>query len=204
MFSEVKGALQKYNLNMTKLTGVTTDGAPAMRGKNTGLTALLEAELRNSNIESDLIKTHCVIHQEQLCAKKLKMNHVMSVVITTVNYIRSRGLNHRQFKELLQDIEAEYGDVVYHCEVRWLSRAKVLQRFYFLHQEIKLFMEMKDKHIAELSSEEWLLDLAFLVDITAHLNDLGMKLMGKGQLVTNLLDHIKAFQMKRVVGKSIK
>lgn len=196
LFSEVKNALEERKLSFPKLVGVTTDGAPAMVGRNNGLIGLIQAELNKSEQASLLIASHCIIHQENLCAKRLKMDHVMTVVIATVNFIRARGLNHRQFKELLRDIEADYGDVVYYCEVRWLSRAKVLHRFYGLRDEIALFMEMKEKAVPELSDGKWLTDLAFLVDITSHLNDLNIKLQGKDQLVTNLFDHIRTFQTK--------
>lgn len=67
---------------------------------------------------SDLIGGNCIIHQESL----MKANNVMATVVSTINYIKSKGLNNRQFKEPLSDLESEYGDLVYHCEVRWLSR----------------------------------------------------------------------------------
>jgi hypothetical protein len=38
----------------------------------------------------------------------------MNIVVSTVNFIRSHSLNHRQFRELLIDIEADYGDVICH------------------------------------------------------------------------------------------
>ena len=55
---------------------------------------------------------------------------------------------------------------------------------------------MKDHHVPELQNESWQIDLAFLVDITTHLNELNTKLQGKNQLVTQLYEHIKAFQLK--------
>jgi hypothetical protein len=42
----------------------------------------------------------------------------MNIVVSTVNFIRSRSLNHRQFREFLTDTEADYGEVIYHSEVR--------------------------------------------------------------------------------------
>jgi len=44
---------------------------------------------------------HCTSHQKALCCKSSKMEHVMQVVVRTVNFIRTRGLNHCQIDSLL-------------------------------------------------------------------------------------------------------
>lgn len=67
---------------------------------------------------------------------------------------QERGLNSRQFKELLKKLESEYGDLVYYCEVRWLSRGNMLKRFYELRDEVKQFMETKGKPVTELSDSK--------------------------------------------------
>ena len=41
-----------------------------------------------------------------------------------------------------------------------------------------------------------MLDLAFLVDITSHLNNLNLKLQSKDQLFPRLVNDISAFKMK--------
>lgn len=92
----------------------------------------------------------------------------MSVVIKAVNFIKSHGLNHRQFKSCLLEIEAKYSDVVYHNHIRWLSRGKVLKQFFDLQDNIDIFMIDKGKEIDELKDNNWLWDLAFLADVTTH------------------------------------
>ena len=166
-----------------------------MVGKREGLVKLIEDEaLRSGN--TILMKYHCIIHQENLCAKSLKIESVMNVVIKTVNFIRSRGLNHRQFQEFLNDLDSEFGDVVYYSEVRWLSRGKMLKRVFDLKDEIQTFMELKGHPIPEFLDDEWLSDFAFLIDITSHLNELNARLQGKGQLISKMFDHVNAFQVK--------
>lgn len=36
----------------------------------------------------------------------------MKTIVRTVNFIKSQGLNHRDFRTFLKDMEAEYGDVL--------------------------------------------------------------------------------------------
>ena len=98
------------------------------------------------------------------------MKHVVDPVVKIVNFIRARGLNHRQFITLLEDFDSDYSDVPYHTAVRWLSMGKVLRRVWDLKAEILLFLEMKgkDKDYPQLKQSEWLSDLAFAVDLFEH------------------------------------
>jgi hypothetical protein len=48
----------------------------------------------------------------------------MTDVIIVVNFIRLHGLNHRQFKAFLEEIENEYDDALYCFEVCYLSKDK--------------------------------------------------------------------------------
>jgi len=124
----------------------------------------------------------------------------MEKIVSTVNFIKSRGLNHRQFKAFLAEVEADYGDVVYFSHVRWLtrSRAATLSRFWSLKSEIKSFMSDKSKDVTFLEDDVWLSDLAFLVDITKYLADLNIKLQGNELLVHNMFEcvNISAFTLK--------
>jgi len=47
------------------------------------------------------------------------MVHVMDIIIKTVNWIRSCALNHRQFSTLLDEMDDQYGCLVYYSEVSW-------------------------------------------------------------------------------------
>jgi hypothetical protein len=62
------------------------------------------------------VQLHCINHQQSLCGRTMKCERVMKVVISAVNFIRSHGLNHRQFQSFVSETDAAYGDVLYHAE----------------------------------------------------------------------------------------
>ena len=138
IYEYVNLALEKFNVDKRKIYSITTDGAPALTGKNNGFVALFK-----QSVDHEILNNHCLIHQQQLCAQKLNMKHLMTDIVKVVNFIRSRGLNHREFKAYLDEVGSEYEDVVYFSKVRWLSRATTLKRFKLLLPEIKQFMEKK-------------------------------------------------------------
>ena len=142
-----------------------------MSGINKRLIGRINEKIVEERHEAPMI-FHCIIHQEALCCKVLAWKDVMNIVVSTVNYIRKNALAHRQFKIFLEECDAEYGDVIYFSEVRWLSRGVVLKRFFILRNEINIFMSEKGKNVPELSNEKWVLNLAFLTDITTLLNEL--------------------------------
>ncbi|KAJ4435223.1 hypothetical protein ANN_23801 [Periplaneta americana] len=73
---------------------------------------------------------HYIIHQHALCGKDMEVPVIMEPVVSIVNFIRFHGLNHRQFREFILEIEAEYPDIPYHTQVRLLSCGIVLLRFF--------------------------------------------------------------------------
>ena len=89
--------------------------APSMIGRRQGLGNLLQLEANKVGNDS-VMRFHCIIHQENLCPNSLKMQNVMSIVIKTVNFIRSKGLHHREFQELLHSIDADFQDIPYYTE----------------------------------------------------------------------------------------
>lgn len=194
LFGCLDTVLAQYKLPWENMAGITTDGAPAMVGSRSGLATLVGEKVQECG--GKVSRYHCIIHQEQLCAKSIGLKNVMQDVVKMVNSIRSKALNHRQFKTMLDEMDAQYGDVLYHQEVRWLSRGKVLKRFFDLRGEIHDFLSSKGNNVDIFSDEKWLSDLAFLVDITALLNHLNLQLQGKDNLINQLADSIRAFEFK--------
>ena len=87
--------LAAKNLDFSRLVSITTDGAPSMAGKNKWVVSLLQKHMENNEINNNIVKLQCLIHQEALCAKVASLKNIMDVVLKTVNFILSRELNHR-------------------------------------------------------------------------------------------------------------
>ena len=182
---------KKLANSFTNLVAFCNDVVPAVCGKHTGAVSLIQEV-----IERRIITHHCIIHHQALCDKICKFDHVMSVVALVVIYLRARALKHRTFRGYLEKAHAEYKDLVYHTEVRGLSRGRVLQRFVALKEKVLPFLKNEPKKFEELESESWNHDLYFLCDITAHLNDLNTQLQGKDLLIFLVGKSSDSFQNK--------
>ncbi|XP_070400503.1 general transcription factor II-I repeat domain-containing protein 2-like [Nothobranchius furzeri] len=64
------------------------------------------------------------------------------------------------------------------------------------HRIFKKFMKSKGEDISLLEDIEWILDLAFLTDITGKLNHLNCELQGKGKTVADMISAVNAFKAK--------
>ncbi|KAM3838578.1 general transcription factor II-I repeat domain-containing protein 2A-like [Vipera latastei] len=167
-----------------------------MTGAQKGFVALLQKSLGRK-----LLTFHCILHQEALCAQTFppECTEVMNLVIQIVNKIMAQGLNHRQFRLLLEEVESTYSDLLLHNKVRWLSRGEVLKRFAACLEEVKTYLGSKGLTYPELEHPEWLEKLHFMVDMTAHLNKLNTSLQGKGGTALHLLEEVMAFERKLTV-----
>ncbi|CAD1470964.1 unnamed protein product [Heterotrigona itama] len=109
--------------------------------------------MKGTTTGREIFVNHCIIHQQNLCAKILNMPNVITPVIKLINFLKPRAFNHCQFKKFLKNLGSEYSDVICNTEMRWLSR------------------EMKEYPFPQFQDKEWICDFAFLVDITQNLND---------------------------------
>ena len=101
----------------------------------------------------------------------------MKVVNDVVKFIRAKALNHRQFQNFqTAECEADHGDVIYYCDVRWLSRAKVLKRSAELKDAIQEFITIKNKPIFEFDDPQFKANFVFLADKSSYLATVNLKL----------------------------
>ena len=107
----VENAFRTMELPWQKMVSVTMDSCPSLRGKNVGLLRRLIDCVAEVDCTRKLKFLHCIILQEVLCKHVLEMRHVVDPVVTIVNLIRERGLNHRQFTKLLEDCDSDHSGV---------------------------------------------------------------------------------------------
>ena len=110
-----------------------------------------------------------MLHRHALAAKTLPplLSDAMSRVIKLVNYIKRSSFNTRLFRELSKDFDANSETLLFHTEVRWLSRGKVVKRVFELRAEIQEFILQKNQQDFRLHFNIYkqCLKLAYLVDI---------------------------------------
>ena len=105
-----------------------------MLGKTSGFTSLVKKEVPH-------IVTHCFLRRHALSSKTLSstLKEFLSTSVKVVNFVRARALNHGIFTKLCQEMGAQHEVLLYHTEVRWLSKVKVLKRLMELRKEVSFF-----------------------------------------------------------------
>lgn len=192
IFDSLNAFIGQSGLDWNRCVGICTDGATAMTAKHKGLVTRVRA------VAPLAAATHCCIHREQLAVKKMPqcLKLVLDEAVKIVNTIKSKALNSRLFKALCEEMGSEHTKLLFHTEVRWLSRGKVLTRLFELRDEVTLFMHQTDDLFERMHDFQWLAKLSFLADIFSFLNALNLALQGKSVTVFTVQDKVKAARMK--------
>ena len=129
--------MKSRNIEIKSVILLTTDGAPTMLSRGKGLVGRLVKD------NPGLITYHCIIHQSVLCAiLGDEYCDVMENIMKLVNFLRSTSsLQHRLLRNFLSVNDASYKDLLVHNNVRWLSRGRVLKRFWSIRKESMTFLE---------------------------------------------------------------
>ena len=124
---------EERRIDMKKIFSVpvTTNGAPAMIGQHPGFINLTEQKIMHP-----VMKLHCIVHQENLCAKTSKS--ALNDVTKIVNFLVARSTTtYRQFRSLLEEMESSYHDLPLHCVALPQSLVSVGGFFAFLLDTLK-------------------------------------------------------------------
>jgi hypothetical protein len=124
IFNNFQDIFREVGLNLDNLVSVCTDGALSMTGKREEFIAQVKKVLSDPDV---LISFHCILHQQNLCAKYTILSDTLEQVLSIVYYIPANATWHHQFCNMLKlDNEVFSVDLPYHSKVRWLSQGQVL------------------------------------------------------------------------------
>ena len=88
------------------------------------------------------------------------------MIVLVVIYLRARALKHRTFRAFLEEVDAEYKDLVNHTKGRWLNRGRVLQRFVALKEKVLQFLKNAPTQLEELESEPGIMNyFSFVISL---------------------------------------
>ena len=192
IFQIVNSFFKQHGLKWENLRGCTTDGAPAMLGRKYGFRA------RVIEVAPHVKFLHCMIHRFALSCKVLPAEFfdVLSLVIKMVNNVKGSALNSRLFKILFEDLGTDHSVLLFHSNVRWLSRGNVTKRVYDLRKELLGFFQQSNKCetlITSLRDDFFILILAYVVGIFDAQNMLNKNLQGKDLTVCEFIAKAKHF-----------
>ncbi|XP_072768354.1 general transcription factor II-I repeat domain-containing protein 2A-like [Nerophis lumbriciformis] len=147
IYKAISEMLHEKGIDLKKVVSIATDGAPAMLGREKGLVPRLREH------HPGLISYHCIIHQSVLCASLGEVySEIMTTMMKLINFLRaSSALQHRLLRTFLTEVDAAFDDLLVHNNVRWLSKGRVLERFWAIREELQL--QGKKNTVCELMSE---------------------------------------------------
>ncbi|XP_053550116.1 zinc finger MYM-type protein 6-like [Bombina bombina] len=194
IFRILNDYIENAGLQWKYCVGLCTDGAANITGRHSGVGAKIK-EVSHPNI----MLTHCFIHKEHLASKKLspELNDVLTQATTLVNYIKNSALNSRLLAVLCEEMGSDYQHLLYHTEVRWLSRGRVLKRLFEMRKEVEVFLLSRKHEMAGLfKDEEWVARLAYLSDIFSKINELNLGLQGEMTNIFTAAEKVEGFKKK--------
>ncbi|XP_017770200.1 PREDICTED: general transcription factor II-I repeat domain-containing protein 2-like [Nicrophorus vespilloides] len=112
IFSGLLSLLSKHVLPWEKMVGFLNDGARVMIDKSDSVAAKFKKIMKDFEGSSSFFTMHCILHQHELCASSLKMDHVIDTVIEIINYIRASAFTHQELLGLLDEVESEHNEII--------------------------------------------------------------------------------------------
>ena len=193
VFNVLVDFFKENELDWSMLVGCTTDGAPAMLGRKSEFQAYVKNVAENATFD------HCFIHRFTLCTKALpsELMSYLNKIIKIVNVIKTSALNFRLFARLCQDVCFEHKCLLFHTEVRWLSRRNMTKRVFELRHKLFTFFREKNHKFKDGSeNDEFISRLAYLSDIFQALNLTNLSFQESNSNIAVFISKLRAFIRK--------
>ena len=127
--------------------------------------------------------------QQKLAAQ---LKDVLQDAVKIVNFNKSHALDNRLLSNLCKDTDSHYTNLLFHAEVRWISRGKSFRRLLLLKGEIEIFLtEQKCDLAVFFQNDQWLFKLCYLSDIFEKLNDFHLSIQRRNCNISTLMNKIK-------------
>ncbi|CAK9796312.1 Protein ZBED8 [Anthophora quadrimaculata] len=188
IYNIFKEYLNVKSIPIQNVTSCAADGAPNMMGKKNGCLKLMKDE------NPDMILVDCVIHKENLVAKKISpvLNEILNAVIKCINAIKASAKSERLFKLFCEEQNEEHVRLLLHTEVRWLSKGNSLKRFMELFDTIGSFLVDKPE-MQFLMTDNAKAYVSYLADISENVNVLNKQLQGSNKTLVDAKAKIFGF-----------
>jgi len=120
----------------------------------------------------------------------------MDIAVKTINLVKNSALSSRLFSILCDQQESDH-QLLYHSEIRWLSRGKALNRLFEMRKQVYTFLEEKRSPLAKHYTEpEFLRKLAYMFDTFDQLNQF---FQVRNNSVFLMADKIETFKWELVL-----
>lgn len=173
-----------------------------MTGIRNGVVAIIKEQATHCT------SSHCDLHREKLASKSLNSGDkgpfdiVMDDVVKSINEIKASSKKSRMFTLLCEEMSEVNRTILFHCEIRWLSRGAALIRLFSLRKAVLAFFnEQKSRKAVHFTDDLWLSKLGYLSNFFSKLNVLNRSLQGKGMDIFTAHDIIEAFKLKLPIWK---
>ncbi|CAI7860868.1 unnamed protein product [Closterium sp. NIES-53] len=192
LFEVLMNHLRSAGVDVSKLVGISTDGASVMTGKDNGLVAQIREHAPH------LFSCHCIAHREALAVKDAATSNpdlgmVDKVVRTVAAKLGDSSVWSQRFKYLQRVIYNTNLEVKGIHTVRWLSRGDAVRRLCkVLGACIVLLWERSHKVYEIVTCYKFQFCLFFLADVLADMNDLNRCFQKRDIDVTEIAKTIEA------------
>ena len=167
MFGPLSNYLQEQDLDRGKCIGVCTERDAGIIGRLSGITVKIREKANKD------LSIHCIINQEPISVTKLspELNDIMNGTVEIVSGIRGRALHSRLYEARSNGVGSLHHRLLFHAEIWWLSRARVLKRLLELRKESSQFLRERNSPLKELLFDKmWKGQLAYSADVFSLLN----------------------------------